>query len=97
MSKLDEFRPAARISEPRFWGKLTAEPWFRVLRQQRVLSAMRLQEELAQKASELRAEPHDVMRVVDAYRREHGLTPEQVRQRRTPYAARMNAGATGWD
>lgn len=74
--------PEPRITEPRFWVKRASEPAVLVLRKQRVLSPQRIAVELAEKATELRAESHQVDWVLDSYRREHGLTAEQIRQAR---------------
>ncbi|MFW0112133.1 hypothetical protein [Rothia sp. CCM 9416] len=74
--------PDPRITEPRFWVKRASEPAVLVLRKQRVLSTQRIAVELAEKAAELRAEAHQVDRVIQAYRREHGLSAEQIRQAR---------------
>lgn len=81
MSKLETLRPA-RITEPRFWLTRTTRPAFAVLCKQRVLSKQRLAAELAEVASGLRAEDTQIDRVISAYRREHGLTSEQIHAER---------------
>lgn len=102
MSRLDYNRPAARITEPRYWLAHQAQPWFKVLRQQRVVSASRLAHELAEVAVSHRAENHQHDYIIQAYRREHGLTAEQIQAERrnrisSPWAARNLAGAYGYD
>lgn len=98
MSRLDYHRPAARITEPRYWLARQSQPWFKVLRQQRVASASRLATELAEVAVSHRAENHQHDYIIQAYRREHGLTAEQIQADRrnrvhSPWAARKLAGA----
>lgn len=102
MSRLEQFRTSARITEPRYWLRYRSQPWFKVLRQQRIASESRLSSELAEVAVSIRAESHDTDRVVQAYRREHGLTAEQIQaerraRSRSPWAARNLAGAYGYD
>lgn len=74
--------PAPRITEQRFWMGMRADHRLRGLKAQRGISFERLFRELAEVATGMRAEPHQVEQVLTAYRREHGLTTEQVRAER---------------
>lgn len=74
--------PSPRITEQRFWLGLRADHRVRGLKAQREVSFDRLFRELAEVAVGMRAEAHQVDQVLAAYRREHGLTAEQVRAER---------------
>lgn len=74
--------PKPRITEQRFWMGLRADHRIRGLKAQRGISFERLFRELAEVATGMRAEAHHIDRVLTAYRREHGLTSEQVRTER---------------
>lgn len=74
--------PQPRITEARYWSQMREDHRVRGLKAQRGISFERLFRELAEVAVGLRAEAGQVDRVITAYRREHGLTSEQIRERR---------------